>query len=186
MTDPRLQRTGFAARAATLAEQFEQAVAGLPVAGYRATMTAPDATTSGGVQALQHIRLEPGDPSAHTFVVGNANRIERVAELRTLAYVDRVCFERFGQPSGLDPAQYAAFLEGAAGFLETFGLTVSRANVPPPGSPTRSSRPPAPRPQVSVLALTPAVITALVIWSFALIGIGAVIGVLVAEGRFHR
>jgi len=127
--DPRLQRTQHAARAATLADQFRRAVVSYPVGPYQGDMTAPEESTAGGVQALQHVRLVPVNGRGRTYVVGNANRSERVAELRSLEFVDRVSRERFGHPSGLDPAAYATFIGGAAEFLEMFGLHVTFADA---------------------------------------------------------
>jgi hypothetical protein len=168
--DPRIHRTQFAAQAASLADQFQLALVGYRVGAHRAEMTAPEASTAGGVQALQHIRLvpPPNDKGGHVYVVGNANRIGRVAELRSLEYIDRVSLERFGERSGFDPGQYAAFIAAAAQFLENFGLTVShatRAVSLRPAAPTTS----APRSNM-ILALV-------VVWSLALLAIGVAVGV---------
>jgi hypothetical protein len=170
--DPRLQRTKFAARAATLADQFRSAVEGYPVGPYRGEMTSPEASTGGGVQALQHIRLVAQGGAGRTYVVGNANRAERKAELRSLEYVDRVSVERFRTPTDLDPAAYAAFVDAAAQFLEMFGLNVMVADPPPrafsPGGGMLGSR------------------FMLLAWSLLMLAIGAALGVLAMQGRwFH-
>jgi hypothetical protein len=169
-TDPRLQRTKFAARAATLAEQFRNAVEDHPVGTYRGEMTSPEGSTGGGVQALQHIRLVPVDGRGRTYVVGNANRAERRAELRTLEYVDRVSIERFRAPTGLDPAAYAAFVGAASQFLEMFGLDVTLAQPPARG--------------FAGLGDGAASRLMLVAWSMLMLAIGVVLGVLAEQGHW--
>jgi hypothetical protein len=168
--DPRLLRTKYAAQAATLAEQFRVAVQAFPVGLHQGEMTAPEGSTGGGVRALQHIRLVPMEGGGRTFVVGNANRAERVAELRSLDYVDRVSIERFGEPTGFDPHAYQAFIARAAQFLDLFGLTVTHSTH------AEASRRPAPASGLSVLA-----VFALIMWSLGLLAIGAVLGVVAKE-----
>jgi hypothetical protein len=149
------------------------ALASYRVGAHHAEMTAPEASTGGGVQALQHIRLVPpaNDKSSHTFVVGNANRIGRVAELRSLEYIDRVSLERFGERTGFDAGQYATFITAATQFLESFGLTVTHAtravSLRPAGmSPAEK---PAPRARL--------IVALVVVWSLALLAIGVAVGV---------
>jgi hypothetical protein len=175
MTDPRLKRTKFAARAATLADQFQNAVEEYPVGVHHGVMTAPESSTGGGVQALQHIRLVPREGEGRTYVVGNANRVERFAEVRTLEYLDRVSQERFGEPTGFNPVEYAQFVAAAEQFLEMFGLSVTRATHPP------SLRPPPPEPRQFVVSKL--AIVAIVIWCMALVAIGLAIGVAMKKGH---
>jgi hypothetical protein len=163
--DPRLNRTKFAARAATLADQFQNALDDCPVGEHRGEMTAPEASTGGGVQALQHIRLVPPNASGRTYVVGRANRGERAAELRTLEYVDQVSVERFGEKSGLDPQQYAAFIVAAAQFLEMFGLVVTHASAPV-------------RPGARPVGLSQ---STLIVWAVALLVLGVALGILASR-----
>jgi hypothetical protein len=162
--DPRLERTQFASRAATLAEQFRNAVADCPVGSHLGEMTAPEASTGGGVQALQHIRLVPSRGQGRAYVVGKANRGERMAELRSLAYVDRVSMERFGRPTGFDPGEYEQFLAAAGQFLEMFGLTVTLVNVPADDPSSRGG-----------VTLT---VGGFMAWSVFVLVIGGVVGVL--------
>jgi len=173
--DPRLKRTAFAAHAATLADEFEGALMGHTVGAHRLEMTAPEGSTGGGVQALQHIRLVPGDeapPGTRTYVVGNANRATKMAELRPLDYVDQVSLQRFGERTGFDEAQYGACMAEAARFLSTWGLTVTRVAAPPAaGGPKK-------KPGVSRLVLV-----AIIIWTVAILGVGLVVGVLATQGR---
>ncbi len=175
--DPRIQRTAYAAQAATLADQFGDALADCRVGAHRAEMTAPEASTAGGIQALQHIRLVPPfhDTKGHTYVVGNANRIGRVAELRSLDYIDKVSLERFGERTGFDPGQYGTFLAAATEFLENFGLTVTYAtkavslSVRPAAGADSGSRV---RPQ----RMSGLVLAVVLVWSFALLAIGVAVG----------
>jgi hypothetical protein len=150
--DKSLLRTQYAARAATLADQFALALAVHRVGQHRGEMTAPEASTAGGVQSLQHIRLVPVNGNGRIYVVGNANRTAAAAELRTLDYVDTVSLERFDERTGFDPDAYLAFLGAAQKFLEAFGLSVTRLSIPDRIS---SLRPPPPRQGTSpaVLAL---------------------------------
>ncbi len=178
--DPRLQRTQFAAQAASLADHFQMALGAIRVGAHRLEMTAPEGSTGGGVQALQHIRLVPAQPGGpgRVYVVGNANRVGRVAELRSLDYIDRVSLERFGEKTGFDAGQYAAFIASATQFFENFGLTVNYAtravSLRPPGAPAAGAA--APRSRL-ILALV-------IVWSLALLAIGVAVGVAV-HGRPH-
>ena len=173
--DKRLLRTEFAARAATLADQFQHAVEDYPVAQHRGQMTAPEASTAGGVQSLQHIRLVPPEGGGRIYVVGNANRRARTAELRTLEYVDLVSLERFDERTGLDPAAYTAFLDVAQQFLEMFGLTVTRVGLPT-GSTSRHPRL-SPERQPGLALSGPMVTVGVVV----LIGFGVWVGLMVSH-----
>jgi hypothetical protein len=174
MVDPRLLRTQFAAQAASFADMFRAAVSDYPVGPYRGEMTSPEASTGGGVQSLQHIRLVPFQVQGPTFVVGNANPPARTAEVRTLGYVDAVSITRFGQPSGLHPAAYQAFLTRAMEFFEISGFRVNLASQPPnlPLQPQRQR--------------SPLVWVAVIVWSLALVAIGGVFAVLAVHKGWLR
>ncbi len=175
--DPRLQRTKFAAHAATLAEQFEGALMGRTVGAHRLEMTAPEGSTGGGVQALQHIRLVPGEeapPGAKTYVVGNANRTTKTAELRSLEYVDQVSSQRFGERTGFDAVQYRDCMTEAARFLTAWGMVVTQLTSPPAGALTAPKK----RAGMSRSALV-----VLLVWSVAVLAIGLVVGVLATRGH---
>ncbi len=175
MVDPRLLRTQFAAQAVSFADTFRRAVQDAPVGAYHGEMTAPEASTGGGVQVLQHIRLVPPEGGGRAYIVGNANTKEKMAELRSLAYVDGVSMARFGAPSGLDPQAYAAFSEKVASFLELLGFTVVRATQPPP-VPLAKPAPEPPRGRS----------LAFVWWLVAFVVAGVVLGVIFTyRGRFH-
>lgn len=173
MADRRQLSTQFAARAVSFAETFTHAVQDVPVGQYRGEMTAPEASTGGGVRVLQHIRLVPPEGGGRTFVVGNADTKEKMAELRSLAYVDGVSMSRFGAPSGLDPQAYAAFVDRASSFLELLDFTVVRANQPPPVPlPLPVDEPP----RVRSFALAA--------WLLALLAIGVVLVVIAMRRRW--
>jgi hypothetical protein len=168
--DKRLLRTQYAARAATLADQFQLALAGHRVGQHAGEMTAPEASTAGGVQSLQHIRLVPAAPNGRIYVVGNASRTAAAAELRTLDYVDSVSLERFDERTGFDPEAYQTFLNAAQKFLEGFGLAVTRVSVP--------ERLPSLRPPKRTPGTSPAL---LVVLSLVLVAAGIGIGLLAAH-----
>jgi hypothetical protein len=177
--DPRIARTQYAAKAAALAEQFQNALAEHAVGEHRVEMTAPEASTAGGVQSLQHIRLVPPHGSGRTYVVGNANRIEGKAELRSLHYVNQVSLQRFGEPTGFDPDQYAAFVAAATQFLDNFGLTVAhatRAVSLRPSSMTTTE------PKVRH-GFSPLAVAVIVIWSVAVLAIGLAVGVAATRAK---
>ena len=140
-------------------------------------MTAPEASTGGGVQALQHIRLVRVGAQGPTYVIGNANRILRVAELRTLDYVDQVSLERFGARTGLDPADYATAIAAAARFLEQFGLRVTHATR------ALSLRPGAARERARPRGFSPLAVAVILLWSIGILAVGLAVGVLATRGR---
>jgi hypothetical protein len=174
--DPRLLRTQFAAKAATLADQFGAALASYTVSGHRVEMTAPEGSTGGGVQALQHIRLVPQHPGGRALIVGNANRTTASAELRSLAYLDEVSLERFGERTGLDPQQYASFVAAASSFLDKFGLAVTQVMQAPPARP-------APPSHKLKAGFSPVMVAVIVIWSVAVLAIGLAVGVMATRGK---
>ncbi len=126
-------QTAYSVRGTDLAETFRSTVGRMRVGphGYAPDMTAPEGpSTGGGVQALQHLRLAPPQPSMPSLVVGHVNSRDGTAELRTLHYVDTMCRERFKQGAPLDPAQYTAFVSAAQAFLGACGMRVSLAGPP--------------------------------------------------------
>lgn len=176
--DPRLKRTKFAAHAATFAEEFEAALSGHTVGAHRLDMTAPEGSTGGGVQALQHIRLVPAEDAprgTRTYVVGNASRATKTAELRSLEYVDQTSLQRFGETTGFDAQQYGASMNEAAKFLSTWGMTVLRVSAPPALSAPRKAR-----------GLPRFVVILIVVWTVAVLAIGLVVGVLATQHRLGQ
>jgi hypothetical protein len=176
--DPRLARTQYAAQAASLADQFTLAMQKYAVSGHRVEMTAPETSTAGGVQSLQHIRLVPPPSQAggRSCVIGNANRATKTAEIRTLDYLDQVSLDRFGERTGFDPGQYAALVAATGQFLEMFGLRVVHA------SHAVSLRPP-PAQVPAKGGFSPLVVVVVIIWSIAVLAIGLVVGVIATRGK---
>src|SRR5580704_14789799 len=126
-------QTQFSVRASDLAETFRHSLGRIRVGphGYSPDLTSPEGpSTGGGVQAMQHVRLVPPQPTMPTLVVGHVNPRDGTAELRTLHYVDTMCRERFKQGAPLDPAQYATFVNAAQAFLGACGIRVSMAGPP--------------------------------------------------------
>jgi hypothetical protein len=78
-------------------------------------------STSGGVQAMQHLRLvsNEGQP---TLVVGHANHAEGRAELRTFEHLDAVHVQRFRRPLEINRAQYEDFVRLAKQLLDALHL----------------------------------------------------------------
>jgi hypothetical protein len=133
VTNRKLLQTQFSARATDLAESYRATMGRLRLGphGFTPDMTSPEGpSTGGGVQAMQHLRLLPPQPTMPTLVVGHLNKRDGTAELRTLEYVDAICRERFKQGAPIDPAQYAQFLQSAQGFLAACGLRVTFAGPP--------------------------------------------------------
>jgi hypothetical protein len=98
---------------------------------YVPSLTAPEGpSTGGGVQALQHLRLVPQQAGFQTLLVGSANQVEGVGELRSYDYVNAAYQARFRKPVPLDPNAYAEFLQMAKSLLEVMRLRVSVANTP--------------------------------------------------------
>jgi hypothetical protein len=132
--DKRALQTQFSMQATGLAATFRGAVGRLRVGphGYSPDLTAPEGmSTGGGVQALQHIRLVPPQPTLPVLVIGNVNQRDGTAELRTWEHVDAICRDRFQQGAPVDASQYELFLQSAQGFLAAYGLRVSFVATPP-------------------------------------------------------
>ena len=126
-------RTQFSIQASTLADSYRSTVGRLRVAphGYSPDMTAPEGqSTGGGVQAMQHLRLVPGEPGLPTLVVGHANHAEEKAELRTYEHLDAVHRQRFKKPLDLDRTQYDDFLRLAKQLLDVLHLRTTIVGPP--------------------------------------------------------
>jgi hypothetical protein len=139
-------QTYHAIQATDLAAAFNSALKRVRIVpgDYLAELTAPEGpSTAGGVQAMQHIRLVPGQAGHPTLVVGYANHAEERAELRTYEHLDTVHRQRFRRPLAIDRGQYEDFLRLAKQILEALHLktTVAEApldvEAPPPGAPWR-------------------------------------------------
>jgi hypothetical protein len=112
-------------QASDLAAAFNDALKRVRISpgDYSAELTAPEGpSTSGGVQAMQHLRLVPREPGLPTLVVGHANHAEEKAELRTYEHLDAVHRQRFKKPLDLDRTQYDDFLRLAKQLLDVLHL----------------------------------------------------------------
>ncbi len=98
---------------------------------YSAELTAPEGpSTAGGVQAMQHLRLVPGQAGLPTLVVGHANHAEEKAELRTYEHLDAVHRQRFRRPLAIDRGQYEDFLRLTKQLLGVLHLKTSIVGPP--------------------------------------------------------
>jgi hypothetical protein len=126
-------QTFHALQASDLAAALNEALqkVRIPPGDYVPELTAPQGpSTAAGVQAMQHLRLVPGQPGQPTLVVGHANRTEGKAELRTFEYIDAVHRERFHRPLVLDREQYDQFLGLAKLVLGALHLETSVIGPP--------------------------------------------------------
>jgi hypothetical protein len=133
VTNRRMLQTQYSMQANDLAESFRSTVGKLRVGpnAYAPDMTAPEGpSTGGGVQAMQHLRLVPPQPTMPTLVVGHLNQRNGAAEIRTFEHVDAICRERFKQGAPFDSTHYAQVLESMQGFLAACGLKVVLAGPP--------------------------------------------------------
>ena len=123
MADRRLH-TEMSLRALDLAGAFDVVMANVELApGYRPEMTTPDGpSTSGGAQALQHLRLVGRDLPA--LLVGSANPASGQAELRDFSYLDGVHRQRFRTPAPIAPLDYEQLVGKITTFLESIGYKV--------------------------------------------------------------
>src|SRR5208283_1353263 len=86
-------QTFHAIQASDLAAAMNEALRKIRIApgDYAPELMSPQGpSTAGGVQAMQHLRLVPGQAGKPTIVVGYANHAEGKAELRTYDYVGAV------------------------------------------------------------------------------------------------
>jgi hypothetical protein len=137
-------QTYHAIQATDLAVAFNAALKRVRIVpgDYVAELTEPAGpSTAGGIQAMQHIRLVPGQPGHPTLVVGHANHAEEKAELKTYEHLDTVHKRRFRRPLAIDRRQYEDFLGLAKQILEALHLKTTVAEAPldfessPSGSP---------------------------------------------------
>jgi hypothetical protein len=110
---------------------------------YRVELTVPEGpSTSGGVQAMQHVRLVPpagSGPPPPTLVVGHANHSAGNAELRTFDHVDAIHRRRFGRPLAIDRTEYGDFIALARQLF--VALHLETTVVGPPAEPEENAGP---------------------------------------------
>ncbi len=136
-------QTHHAIQATDLAAAMNDAMKKVRIApgDYAPELMAPQGpSTAGGVLAMQHLRLVPGQAGEPTLVVGHANHAEGKAELRTFDYVDAVYRQRFRRPLVLDRAAYDAFLALAEQLFVALHLKTTVVGPPADSQPTEGSR----------------------------------------------
>jgi hypothetical protein len=120
--------TQYSAHANTIADTFRAAFAKTRVGTHVVEMTAPEGSTKGGLEALQHVTLKPDAGMA--LVVGTVNAGEKRAELRSYAHLDKVNQERFRRALPFDEPAYKEFLDKAASVLDAFGIETKVTDAP--------------------------------------------------------
>jgi len=144
--------TDMALRAFTLADlvriAFEAPIEGAVT--YKVDLATPDGpSTAGGKQALQHLKLVPvPEGSGTTIVIGTANSVENVAELRSYAYLADMHAQRFkGASLPLDEKTYRALLAKMQGFFADRKMSVTMVDL------NRTAAPAPPRSSSAALIL---------------------------------
>ena len=129
-----LKRTQFAQAAVDFSDFFAMDFTNLQVGGSvvrRPALMAPEGmSTAGGKQSLQHITLQPEQPTAPVLTVGWVDLTKRAAQLRTLPALEQVYRQRFNQPLMVDAASYQAFLQRAHQFFTNQGMTLQYESTP--------------------------------------------------------
>jgi hypothetical protein len=118
-------RTLFAQQALTLADSFQMCFTE-PLGPYRAELAAPDGPSTGaGKQALQPIKLVPIEGGA-TLVVGHANPVQKMVDLRPYETLVRQHMVRFKKMNlELDRAHYDQFTQKLTTFFGNLGMQVT-------------------------------------------------------------
>lgn len=128
-------QTQFALRAMSLAERFAQMCGKHQVEGdhtqWHAELSKPDGpSTGGGKQAVQHIKLVPGE--GVTFVIGQANQVDGRVELRSFGCLAQIHRRRFrGEPIPFDQGTYEALLERMRQFFSAMQMQVTLVDTLP-------------------------------------------------------
>src|SRR4051794_5996562 len=141
-----VKHTMFAGMAFGLAELFKHSVGKTRLRGdvsYSVELSAPEGeSTAGGKQALQHVKLVP-DGGGPTLVIGTANAVEKLAELRTYKHVDEMHRQRFkGAPFDVQMGEYESVVEAARKFFTDYKYTVTVVDAAAPKAvPAPPSRP---------------------------------------------
>jgi hypothetical protein len=137
-------RTMFAAQAFGLAEMFKFTVGKTQIGeprAYHPELTAPEESTAGGKQALQHISLV-SDGGGPRLVVGQVNTVSKRVELRSFAYLCETLQQRRKGAMPFEEAAYRDLLQQLGDFFADQKLTVAIVDAPPPeAAPTPVARP---------------------------------------------
>jgi hypothetical protein len=129
-----VKHTMFAGMAFGLAELFKHSVGKQRLKGdvsYSVELSAPEGeSTAGGKQALQHVKLVP-DGAGPTLVIGTANAVEKLAELRTYKHVDEMHRQRFkGAPFDVNLGDYDMLVDACRKFFTDYKYTVTVVEAP--------------------------------------------------------
>jgi len=132
-------QTQVAVQVRELAHQLNDAFQRVRIAPgeYAPELTEPEGpSTSKGAHALQHLRLVPKMAGMPTLVIGQVNKVEGTAELRTYEHLDVIHKERFGKPLELNQMEYEGFVDMAKSFLAVHQIATTLAGPPPPPDPS--------------------------------------------------
>lgn len=132
-------QTQVAVQVRELAQQLNDAFQRVRISPgeYSPELTEPEGpSTSRGAHAMQHLRLVAKAPGWPTLVIGQVNKVEGKAELRTYEHLDVIHKERFGKPLELNQAEYERFVDMAKSFLGVHKIETQLAGPPPPFDPS--------------------------------------------------
>ncbi|MFO0666711.1 MAG: hypothetical protein U0174_22360 [Polyangiaceae bacterium] len=125
--------TAVAEQGMVISETFKAGVASAGLAGFRAELMEPEASTGQGVRSLQHIRLVPVQGGL-TITIGSVHVGNRRAEVRSYGYVVRAFQERFGRPPPFLPPVYENLVQQMERVLRTFMIDVVRSDPEMPAA----------------------------------------------------
>jgi hypothetical protein len=123
------RHTMFATQALGLAALFQALTSKHRLGGspaYVPQLAAPDGpSTAGGKQALQHVSLIP-EGGGDTIVIGNANTVEKRAELRSYRHVARTYSQRWkGARLPFEKEPYEELIKQIQVFFSSQSFTVT-------------------------------------------------------------
>ena len=139
---PDIKRTQYAKRGVDFSILFGAKFFKVDVSGHQAALKQPSVSTGGGVQALQHIVLDPKLAGGTQHTVGTVNCVTKEAKLRTYECVRGVHQKRTrGRPFPIQPAAYQEFFDKAHQFLSMQKMQITIETKPPGGAPFRRAEP---------------------------------------------
>jgi hypothetical protein len=125
---PPTQMTSVTSYAHTVADTLRAAFGEVQLGGMTVEMTVPQQSTNGGVLVLQHVVLR--SPAGWSLVVGTVNVVEKYAELRSFAHLQRAYEQRFRSRLRFPELAYRALVERATQVFGNFALE-TRCTDPP-------------------------------------------------------
>lgn len=126
-------RTRLARKFTTLADEITASFAGFHIGAgsWHVQLTAPEGmSTSGGREALQHLRLRPTRQGHPVLIGGVVNSLARTAELRDYPHMEMLHRARFGRPLEISAGEWEQFLRKAEVVLGSETITTSRVAAP--------------------------------------------------------